>query len=344
MMNDIEDPTKSFNPGLTQQNVERIRQDKLKRVNSPRWGAILLCNYISKQSIVHELLTGEYTSHFNKQIVRALVPNGEATAEDRKIARAAREGKHFDKLKSAWEFRHPTVKLLEERSKDPETFDPEMMMHPRDRKNQKFRDVDFKFYAPSQIQGVEMVYYTFVDPSAKEANDYKAHVTIGIPVTGDELKMYLVNAWIRQDSVDAMLEESFRDFELYGVKIIGVEMIGFAVLLAREYGRLMKQKGKPLPIHQVESVKNKDAKIEGLVPIVRSGTLLFDPTQGDQALLIRQFKGFPDKTPVSRGGIGDDGPDAIAECIKLIQDFPLGANVSYKTVQKRLATFKVGAY
>jgi hypothetical protein len=97
----------------------------------------------------------------------------------------------------------------------------------------------------------------------------------------------------------------------------------------------------PLPFYMPESVESKDSYIEGLVPIVRRGTMKFDTDQGDQALLIRQFKGYPDRTPVSRGGIGDDGIDAAGKCFKLIQIFPPGVDANeYKSAEKREVRFK----
>jgi predicted phage terminase large subunit-like protein len=344
ILNDIEDPTKTFNHGLCQQNVERIRQDKLKSVNSPRWGAIYLCNYISKQSITYELMTGENTGHFIKKIYPALVPNMKLTQEEQQLAREAKKHGFVDLLKSNWEFRHPTMRLLQEQKDDPDTFDCEMMQRPRDRKNKKFKDTDFRFYADSEVRNIEMAAWTFIDPSAKAAGDYKAIITLGMPVKAEMFQLYVLAASIQQESIDWLLEETYQHHTRYKSKVVGVEMISFASLLEREYQRLMKKKGTYLPIHKVERVENKDAKIESLVPLIRSGLIKFNPQQGDQALLIRQLKGFPDKTPVSRGGIGDDGPDAMAECVKLVQDFPHGEKVEYKSVVKRQAVFAEGAF
>jgi predicted phage terminase large subunit-like protein len=342
--NDVSDPTKLTNPSIILKYVESMKQDVLKSANSPRWGGIFLCNYVSKQSIEHELLTGEHTQHYGKHIIRALVPNEKRTEEERQIAHDCRMMKFPDSMRSAWEFRHPTIRLLEEQRNDPDTFDREMMMRPGDRKNKKFKDADFKFYTESQIAGREMIYWSMIDPSAKEASDYKALVEVGVPIEGETLEMFVTHAWIQQTSVDAMLEETWRANEIHRQKMIGVEMIAFAVLLEREYARLMKKKGTPLPIYKIEHVDPKDAVIESLVPYVRSGILKFNPQQGDQGLLIRQLKAFPDRTQVSRGGIGDDGPDALGKCIRLVQDFPHGRALRYDSVRKRDAVFQPGAY
>lgn len=345
IINDIFDPTKQSNPAVIAKYVESIKQDVLKSANSPRWGAVLLGNYVSKQSVEHELAITAEKHGYGLNIFRAMVLNTKKTQQDRDIAHELRLAKLPDIEKSAWEFRHPSIRLAKERAADQETFDAEMMMRPKDKKNAKYRDSDFKYYDPSELRGKKLITYTFIDPSAKSANDYKAQITLGIPSNGDLMQIYCLNAWIRQDSIDQMLEMAWTDFAQWQMKIIGVEMIGFANLLEREYLRLMKKKGIPLPLHKIESVINKDAKIESLVPVIRSGQIRFDPNQGDQALLIRQFKGFPDKTPVKVGGIGDDGPDALYECYKLIQEFPSGTSMDdYTSGQKRDSNFGSGAW
>jgi predicted phage terminase large subunit-like protein len=345
IINDVFDPTKQSNPAMITKYVESIKQDVLKSANSPRWGAVLLGNYVSKQSVEHELAINASQFGYGLHIFRALILNPKKTDEEREIAHLCRMKKLSDVEKSAWEFRHPTLRLLEEKNADPETFDAEMMMRPKDRKNAKFKEDDFHYYSKGELAGQKLITYTFVDPSAKKASDYKSQITLGVSMQGAEMQIYCLNAWIRQESIDAMLETAWTDFARWEMKIVGVEMIGFASLLEREYLRMMKQKGIPLPLYKVESVINKDAKIESLVPVVRSGLIKFDPSQGDQSLLIRQFKGFPDKTPVAHGGIGDDGPDALYECWKLIQKFPAGTSaVEYKSGQKREAHFKKGAW
>jgi predicted phage terminase large subunit-like protein len=344
MLNDIDDPTKSFNSGICTRDTMSIKQDKLEAVNSKCWGGIYLFNYISKQSIGHELMTGKNTAHFGKHIFRSLIANEKKTVEDIAIARMCREKGFDDNLKSAWEHRHPTLKLLQKKKQDSDTFDPEWMMHPRDNGSKIFKDADFKFYFRKDINLAKCICYTMVDPSVKDSGDYKPVITAAVPMESETLQILIWDAWIRQGTVDAMLEETFRQHKEYQSKIVGVEMIGFAALLQREYQRMMKKKGYALPLHQIESVTNKDARIESLAPLVKQGIILFDKNQDDQDLLMRQFKGFPDKTQVSNGGIGDDGPDCTQQLVKLIEDFPAGLHFDYESVEKRQVMFDEGAY
>jgi hypothetical protein len=236
------------------------------------------------------------------------------------------------------------LNLIKERNADPDTFEAERMMRPRDKKDAKFKDGDFHFYQLSILKRVGLVCYTWIDPSVKITADYKAIITLGVPQQ-DLFECVVVNAWIRQASVDEMLEETFRDFKENKAKIVGYEGVAAQAFLEREYFRLMKKYG-PLPFYMPGHVESKDSDIENLIPIIRRGTMKFDVSQGNQALLIRQFKGYPDRTQVSRGGIGDDGIDAAGKCFKLIQIFPPGAQtVGYRSGQKREARFpKKGAF
>lgn len=344
IINDVFDPTKQNNPAVISKYVDSIKQDVLKSANSPRWGAVLLGNYVSKQSVEHELAVNAIKFGYGLNIFPALIVNPKKTNAEREIAHQCKLNKFSDMQMSAWEFRHPTVRLLQERAADSDTFDAEMMMRPRDKKNAKFRDDDFHFYPGGIFKPEEEITWVFGDPSVKVSSDYKALIVLGVKRDVKLFEIRVRHAWIQQASIDEMLEESFRINFVFKPKIFGIEGIGFAQLLEREYLRMMKEKG-PLPLTMIERVQNKEAKIESLVPMVRSGMIKFDESEGDQHLLIRQFKAFPSTTQVKNGGIGDDGPDALYECTQLIQKYPLGSSaVEYKSAQRREARFTRGAY
>lgn len=345
MLNDINDPTKPDSPAVTQKMVDSVKQDILKAVNSPDWTAILLCNYTVKGDIVDELISGKNTAHFNKRIFRALVPNDLATKEDRQIARECREADFLDNMKSAWEFRHPTLKLLQERKNDPDVFEPEMMMTPRSRKDQRFKDNYFRFHSREDLAARIWICYTFVDPSAKDAADYKSVITVGLGLKDDNsLHIPVMRASIQQQSIDDMIKETYRQRQLFHSKIVGVETNGFQILLKKEYLRFQRQYGL-LPFKEIEHTgESKESRIERIVPFVKEGTITFDLEDPDQELLIRQLKVFPHAGQVSSGGLGDDGPDALAGCIELIESYRHGNELDYESLTKHEAVFAHGAY
>jgi len=345
VLNDINDPTKPDSPALVQKYVDSVKQDILKSVNSPRWSALLLCNWTVKGDIVDELIAGKNTSHYEKHIFRALVPNDLESKGDLQIAKECRAAGFLDKEKSAWEHRHPTLRLLKEKKNDPDVFEPEMMMHPRNRKDQKFKDNYFRFHTKQDLAGRSYVNYTFVDPSAKEAADYKAVITVGLGLNAaDDIHIPVRRASIQQQSIDEMILETYRQKNLFNSKVVGVETNGFQILLKKEYMRLQKKNGL-LPFLEVEHKgESKESRIERIVPFVKEGTITFDLEDPDQELLIRQLKAFPQGGQVAQGGLGDDGPDSLAGCCELIEKYPHAGEVEYESLRKREAVFARGTY
>lgn len=345
LLDDVKDPLGPYNPSIALRNLEHIKGDKLQRINKQKWGGVWLSNYVSKESIEFLAVNDRYTKHWVKKIYPVLVPNAQKTPEEKEIARQARVNGFSNYLRSAWEHQHPTPRLLREQQEDPDTFAAEMMMQPRDRKNAVYRDTDFKFYNQIQIRDKKFLVYTMVDPSVKSSGDYKSIISLGVEPEADVPTIFTLRASIRQASIDWMLDEMADHYTRFSsgnfmFKMMGIEGIGFAMLLEREFQRLCKKRGLHIPIHMVESVTNKEAKIESLVTTIRRGIALFDPTDSDQELLIRQFKGFPSKIQVKDGGIGDDGPDNWYECKKLIETFPHGLQFEYRSVVKRQAYFE----
>jgi predicted phage terminase large subunit-like protein len=313
-------------------------------VNSPRWSALFLCNYTVKGDIVDALMTGKNTSHYNKRIFRALVSNELETKEDRAIAARCRAEGYPADMKSAWEFRHPTLGLLKEKKNDPETFATERMMQPRSRKDQKFKDNYFRFHTRQEISLGSYIFYTYVDPSAKDAADCKAVITVGIGLRSDMPHIPVVRASIQQQPVDEMLRETYRHRQTYRSKLVGVETNGFQILLKKEYMRLQKQLGL-LPFQEVEHTgESKESRVERIVPFVKEGIITFDLEDPDQIALIDQLKAFPNGGEVAKGGLGDDGPDALAGAVELIELYQHAGEVRYESVQRRLSSFRGGSY
>lgn len=344
LLDDISDPTKPDSTAVVKQFVDSVKGGILGGVNTPKWTGLYLCNWTVRGDITDELMTGKHTGHFNKKIYRKLVPNELETKEDRAIARACREAGFSDRMKSAWERRHPTLAVLQEQKDDPDTFNSEKMMIPRNRKDQKFKDHYFRFHTKAELQGRDYVYYTFVDPSAKDAADYKAVITVGLGLRNGEIHIPIMRASIQQQSIDEMIFETYRHRQTYRSKLVGVETNGFQILLKREYLRLQKKQGL-LPFKEVvHAGESKESRIERIVPFVKEGTVTFDLEDPDQELLIQQLKAFPNGGQVAQGGLGDDGPDALAGCIELIEKFPSGGGIQYESLQKQEAEFGQGTW
>ncbi len=345
VLNDINDPTKPDSPAQVLKFVDSVKSDILYSVNSERWSALYLCNYTVKDDIVDALMTGKNTSHYNKLIVRALVRNPMVTDPERLIAEACRAAGLPDNMMSVWEFRHPTTRLLQEQRDDPDTFNTERMMYPRNRKDQKFKDSYFRFHTRAEVASGEYVFYTSVDPSGTAPGDAKAVITLGVGTRPDgTLHMPVVKAGIQQESVDWMLEETWRQFKKFSSRYVGVETNAYKDFIKREYVRLMGKKKRPLPFVEIVQKLPKQGRIELLVPLVKEGIITFDLEDPDQEILIRQLKMHPNQGSLSSGGIGDDGADSLATCKELVDLYPPSGTMEYESVTRREARFGEGAF
>ena len=114
----------------------------------------------------------------------------------------------------------------------------------------------------------------------------------------------------------------------------GVETVQFQYYFAE----IMRQKsaaiGEYLPIVEINSVQNKDARIQSLQPFVKNGYLKF--SKRHKALLDQMLK-YP-------MGKNDDGPDALQMAVSLALSVKVGQHTDYKSVLGRAIKFRRGAY
>lgn len=336
-------------PMVVQKHVDVIKGDDLKSVKFPRWSAIYLCNWTMKGTVTDELMTGKNTGHFNKVIFRALIPNPCRGTSQRALAKQCRESGWPDNLMSAWEYRFPTVELLQEQKDDPETFDTERMMRPRSRKDKVFRDEWFQYHRLKDLDLSKYVVVSGVDPSATEPGDMKATVTVGIGIINDghndRLHIPVLKADVAQEDIDWMLDRSFDHVVRFHSIKLGVADNSYKDFIKREYLRYMVKRHRPLPFYPVTQVGNKRARIARLAPYVKSGIITFDLDDPDQDLIVRQLKAEPNPGQVSAGGIGDDGSDALEFAVQLAEQFQRGGSgFEYETVSRPEAKFGSGTW
>ena len=104
------------------------------------------------------------------------------------------------------------------------------------------------------------------------------------------------------------------------------------------YRRSILQKsaevGEYLPIEEINSTQNKDARIQSLRPYVKNGYIKFSKKH---KALLKQMTEYP-------MGKNDDGPDGLQLAVKLALDVKVGTKVDYKSVLSRALGFKRGTY
>ena len=152
--------------------------------------------------------------------------------------------------------------------------------------------------------------------------------------------LYVVIADIAKRKPDQIIEDALeasrrlkRDFKRPYYKF-GVETVQFQYYFAE----IMRQKsaavGEYLPIEEINSTQNKDARIQSLQPFVKNGYIKFSRKH---KTLLKQMLEYP-------MGKNDDGPDGLQMAVKLALDIKVGRKVDYKTVIARAIGFKNGAY
>lgn len=114
----------------------------------------------------------------------------------------------------------------------------------------------------------------------------------------------------------------------------GVEAVQFQYYFAEIMRQKSAEAGEYLPITEIASVQNKDARIQSLQPFVKNGYLKFSRRH---KTLLEQMMQYP-------MGKNDDGPDALQMAVKLAVDAKNSGKVNYKSVISRALSFGRGAY
>lgn len=114
----------------------------------------------------------------------------------------------------------------------------------------------------------------------------------------------------------------------------GVETVQFQYYFAQVMKQKSAQAGEYLPITEVNSSQNKDARIQSLQPFVKNGYLKFSRKH---KTLLQQMEEYP----MARN---DDAPDGLQMAVQLALNVRGGGTADYQSVSRRAARFDAGAY
>jgi predicted phage terminase large subunit-like protein len=214
---------------------------------------------------------------------------------------------------SLWPARHPVATLLEQkRLMGSLAFNREKQNNPLDEEG-VFQEGWFIYYHPQELTGKDLMVAGYFDPALAigESADYKAVITVGLD--RKEMIFYVLDAYIRRNSLDEALRAAFIRHEQWHYWRFGVEDVLFQRLLINEFQRLEKERKVILPLQPVPARVSKEARISRLSPLVERGQIRFCRGQGNQDLLLEQLLYFPAKT------VHDDGPDALEGAVGLLE-------------------------
>ena len=152
--------------------------------------------------------------------------------------------------------------------------------------------------------------------------------------------MYVVIADVAQRHPDQIIEDVLeanrrlkREYHRPYYRF-GVETVQFQAYFAEVMRQQAAKSGEYLPIVEINSTQNKDARIRSLQPFVKNGYIKFSKKH---KALLQQMKVYP----MARN---DDAPDGLQMALQLALEIRGGGEVEYTTVLPRQAHFGAGAY
>ncbi|MFH1035264.1 MAG: phage terminase large subunit [Pseudomonadota bacterium] len=293
ILDDLENDKNVKNPRLVRETLDWIREAVYPALD-PGGSLFIIGTVLARRSALATLLMSpdEPYCRFTRRRYQALDPEGN----------------------SLWPQRHPVEDLLRQKSlMGSAAFNKEKQNDPKDDEG-LFQEAWLRTYHPAEIEGKTLTVAGFLDPSlaAGESGDYKAVLSVGLdPV---EQVFYVLDAYIRRSSIDQLMRAVLTRQARHNYLIFGVEDNLFQRLLLDEFSRAARQAQVVLPLRGVTHRLAKETRLAGLSPLVERGLVRFQPSQGDQALLLEQLLHFPSPN------VHDDGPDALEGAVSLLRN------------------------
>jgi predicted phage terminase large subunit-like protein len=222
------------------------------------------------------------------------------------------------------------------------SFNSEIQNDPIDPDSCTFNEEWFDFYDESSIdfKDSRFIFIGANDPSL--GKNKKSDTSSIIIIAKDTLSgyMYVLEASIEKRKPDAIIDDAIetskrlkRDYKKPLFKF-GVETVQFQHFFKDVMVKKSAEAGEYLPIEEINSVQNKNMRIESLQPFVKNKYLKFNARH---KTLLQQLKEYP-------MGKNDDGPDGLEMAVRIALSIKSNTKVDYKSVISRMMKFKRGAY
>uniref|UniRef100_A0A6H1ZMH8 Terminase n=1 Tax=viral metagenome TaxID=1070528 RepID=A0A6H1ZMH8_9ZZZZ len=120
-------------------------------------------------------------------------------------------------------------------------------------------------------------FFGSLDPSLgkkKGTGDYSCIVTLARdPSTGT---LYVIGIDLKRRSVDSQIESILESHTIYHYRLFSIETNAFQFVVAENLRKISKKEGMYVPIEEVHNYSDKTLRIEGIVPFLKDGTIVFD--------------------------------------------------------------------
>jgi predicted phage terminase large subunit-like protein len=229
--------------------------------------------------------------------------------------------------KVLWPEGDPYYDLMIYKVSNPSGFEAEKQNNPVDpskiliMKNQ----LHFEHFSYSKWQEIlkRCYFYGAIDPSLgkkSDSGDYSCICTIARdPQTG---YLFVVNFDLKRRSVDDQIMAIIRNHlgtgyrPGYNYRAFGIETNAFQYVMADNLRKKSREYGAYVPIREINNTSDKKIRLEGIVPLMTDGTIVFDAdyyrANNQYNLAVEQITSC-----TGRDGEDDDAFDALEMCTRI---------------------------
>lgn len=150
-----------------------------------------------------------------------------------------------------------------------------------------------------------------LDPSLgkkSKKGDFSVIVTgVRDPVTGF---VFVVDIDMQRRSVDDQIDDILKHHEKYKYKLFGIETNAFQYVVADNLRKKSREYQVDVPIEEIINYQDKKMRIEGIIPFLKDGTIMFDTDKKKKnSMYARGLEQICSYT--GEGDEEDDVPDAL---------------------------------
>lgn len=272
--------------------------------------------------------------------------SNDARQEDAKAFFEAHKAEMLEGTAVLWEDKLSYYELMVIRISEGEaSFNSEIQNDPIDPENCTFQEEWFDFYdadgkMPPDFSDPRFIFIGANDPSLGKNKKSDTSSIFALAKDTQTGYIYVLIADIEKRKPDKIIEDAIeasrrlkREYKRPYYQF-GVETVQFQYYFAEIMRQKSAEAGEFLPIVEINSVQNKDARIQSLQPFVKNGYLKFSVKH---KTLYKQMTEYPMAK-------NDDGPDGLQMAVKIALDLKVGRKVDYRSVIARALDFKRGAY
>lgn len=304
-------------------------------LKNPRYKAKTYRAVISfaKNEKLWEEWEGIYTNLFN-----------ERHEEDARTFYEVHEKEMLEGTEVLWEEKLSYYDLMEIRVAEGEaSFNSELQNDPIDPDNATFNPEWFDYYEPELVdfKSPDFIFVGANDPSLGKNKKSDTSSIINLALSLSTGYMYVADASVEKRKPDVIIDDVIemsrrlkRDYKK-GFFKFGVEIVQFQYFFKEVMAKKSVEEGEYIPIEEIQSLANKQLRIESLQPFIKNKYLKFNR---EHKALLKQLEEFP-------MGRNDDAPDGLHMAVMTAQLVKAAAaKPSYKSIIRRAFRMGKGAY